>query len=123
MVVSQKKRSSAFALFLPFENGVLQKKKEKKVFSQCGCTLPSASLVQGYLVHSLVVWALFFGTVLFLVNENMVPLLQNHFSFKRSTVISTNYFTNILRMKSRKDRPKNLKKLCNGLLEHNMTGF
>ena len=49
---------------------VFYKKKEKKeVFGQSGCSVPSVSLV---------VWASFFGTVLFLVNENMVPLETIH---------------------------------------------
>ena len=42
----------------------LQKKKV------CGCPVRSASLI---------VWAPFFGTVLFLVNENMVPLAYSVF--------------------------------------------
>ena len=38
---------------------------KKKVFSQSACPVPTANLVD---------WDSFFGTVLFLVNENMVAL-------------------------------------------------
>ena len=63
---SSKKKVFSFCTDFALQKWCFQKKKkkkkEKKVFSRSG---PSTTLV---------IWASFFGTVLFLVNENMVPL-------------------------------------------------
>ena len=60
----------------PLKNGAFQ--KQKKVFSKSSCVVPSTSLV---------VWASFFGTVLFLVNENMAPLCSKNLISKHCSTI------------------------------------